>query len=249
MMGAGMRQLVDNSMVSFGAGVNSTALVIWLVNQGWRGPIVFADTGCEHPGTYCFMNYFEREWLEPLGLEITRLQGNDKGESLIDYCERLSIIPFATMRWCTRIFKVEPLNAYAQAAGVTTQYIGIAADEAHRQKGRNCPLVEEGIDRRGCIEIIESEGLSVPQKSGCYICPFQRDGQWRELYRLHRDLYERAARMEEVASAKSRNHITLDPSGLVTLRQRQERYDAQLPLIDDATMDDLRAYQPCMCGL
>lgn len=39
-------------IVSFGAGVNSTALAILLVNEGWRGPIVFADPGAEWPETY-----------------------------------------------------------------------------------------------------------------------------------------------------------------------------------------------------
>ena len=44
--------------LSFGAGVNSTALAILAVNDGWRGEIVFADTGCENPETYCWMDYF-----------------------------------------------------------------------------------------------------------------------------------------------------------------------------------------------
>ncbi len=30
--------------ISYGAGVNSTALAILLVNEGWRGDIVFVDT-------------------------------------------------------------------------------------------------------------------------------------------------------------------------------------------------------------
>lgn len=35
-----------NELISFGAGVNSVAMTILLVNEGWRGPIVFCDTGC-----------------------------------------------------------------------------------------------------------------------------------------------------------------------------------------------------------
>jgi len=62
-------------MLSFGAGVNSTALAILLINRGWKGEIVFSDTGCEWPDTYCFMDYFENEWLRPHGLEIVRLKG------------------------------------------------------------------------------------------------------------------------------------------------------------------------------
>ena len=60
-------------MISFGGGVNSVAMTIMLVEQGWHGPIVFADTGCEWPETYCYMHYFEQEWLRPRGLEIVHL--------------------------------------------------------------------------------------------------------------------------------------------------------------------------------
>ena len=40
-----------SEMLSFGAGLNSVALAVLLANQGWNGPIVFADTGAEHPET------------------------------------------------------------------------------------------------------------------------------------------------------------------------------------------------------
>lgn len=62
-----------SEMISFGAGVNSIAMTIMLVAAGWRGPIVFADTGGEWPETYCYMRTFEKQWLKPRGLEITRL--------------------------------------------------------------------------------------------------------------------------------------------------------------------------------
>jgi hypothetical protein len=37
--------VVNSEVLSFGGGVNSVALAILLVNEGWRGHIVFADTG------------------------------------------------------------------------------------------------------------------------------------------------------------------------------------------------------------
>jgi len=59
-------------MASFGAGVNSVAMIVMLVKAGWRGPIVFSNTGGEHPETYCYMEYFG-QWLAKHGLEITQL--------------------------------------------------------------------------------------------------------------------------------------------------------------------------------
>lgn len=243
-------------LISFGAGVNSTALAILLVNEGWHGPIVFADTGCEWPETYCFMDYFEQEWLQPRGLTITRLCGlpwqrKNKGSSLMEYCEQAHVIPLAARRWCTTEWKVEPINRWAKERGIESQLLGIAADESHRMPNRKRPLVDRHVARKDCIAIIEAEGLSVPRKSGCYICPFQRDAQWRALWKEHPELFDHAMRLEEGTrrTKRGRTRATLDPSGKVTLRRRKERYDAQLPLLDDTEMDGLLAYRPCVCGL
>ncbi|MFA6315716.1 MAG: phosphoadenosine phosphosulfate reductase family protein [Candidatus Paceibacterota bacterium] len=244
----------DGAMVSFGGGINSTALVIYLAEQGWRGDVVFADTGCEHPETYCYMQYFEAEYLTPRGLTLTRLRGlpYQRGRAtlpLVDYCEQHGMVPLAAARWCTKDWKGKPIERWCAANGDPLQLLGIAAEEAHRAPEKARPLVDAGIDRRECVAIIQRAGLDVPQKSGCTICPFQRDSQWHGLWRLHPELFERAARLEEGASARTGRFITLDPAGKITLRQRQARYEAQMPLIDDATMDGLRAFQPCVCGL
>lgn len=241
-------------MVSYGGGVNSSALVIHLAEQGWRGPVVMSDTGCEWPPTYCYAKYFDAEYLRPRGLSLTIIAGLPyqtfgKGIPLADYCEAHAMIPLAAARFCTRLYKTLPLRRWADAHDIERVAIGIAAEESHRSPDAWRPLVDEGIDRRECVRIIERAGLDVPGKSGCYLCPFQRDRQWRDLWRLHPELFERAARLEEAASAKTGRFMTLDPAGVVTLRQREMRYKAQLPLFDDETMDGLRAYQPCVCGL
>lgn len=243
-------------ILSFGAGVNSTALAILAINDGWRGEIVFSDTGCEWPETYCYLDYFEREWLAARGLHVTRLGPrydphpsgpSYSGASLIEYCERNHIVPMMAVRWCTVKWKVTPIDRWA--AGRETM-IGIAANEAHRQRGRCCPLVDADVDRAGCVQIIQHEVLNVPQKSGCYICPYQRSVQWRDLWQHHPDLYARAELME-LNGQKRRSRggtITLDPKGKITLAQRRRAFEAQLAL-PEIDMDELRAYQPCVCGL
>ena len=241
--------------ISYGAGVNSTAMAILLVNEGWRGDLVFADTGAEWPETYCYLDYFEREWLAPRGLAVTRLGGEWRTEkraktrTLLEYCESYGMVPLAGVRWCTREYKVAPCAAYHGG----DYYLGIAADERHRQPDKPRPLVDRGITREGCIEIIQAEGLDVPQKSGCYVCPFQRNDQWRELWRRHPELIERAARLEEIATARVRSQgkhwrVTLDPSGKISIRQRIMAFERQieLPGID---MDRLLRFRPCLCGL
>jgi len=249
-------------ILSFGAGVNSVALAILAINDGWRGEIVFSDTGAEWPETYCYIDYFMREWLQPRGFDVVRLKGmpwqrHGKGISLIEYCEAANVIPLAARRWCTSEWKVKPLQRYGYGRTFKKgeeqedkTMIGIAIDERWRQPHRIRPLVDANITRKGCIEIIETEGLDVPQKSGCFICPFMSKHQWRILWERHPELFQRAMDLEDGANRGSSQHwnATLDPSGKITLRQRKLAYESQieLPGID---MDDLLRYKPCICTL
>jgi len=236
-------------ILSFGAGVNSTALAILVINMGWRGEIVMSDTGCEYPETYCYIDYFEREWLQPRGFEVVRIRQTKYkgGLPLLECCEAAAMIPLAAVRWCTSEYKVKPMNRYSAGR---ENMIGIAADEAHRQGDAIRPLVEAGVTRKGCIDIIEAEGLDVPQKSGCYICPFQRNNQWRMLWERHPGLFERAMLLEEGTKRRKGGHwhATLDPSGKITLRQRLLAYESQM-VLPEIDMDGLLRYQPCICTL
>jgi len=45
--------------ISYGAGINSTAMTLLLLSKGLRFPVVFADTGGEWPETYDFLDIFK----------------------------------------------------------------------------------------------------------------------------------------------------------------------------------------------
>ncbi len=221
-------------MVSFGGGVNSTALVILLARAGWRGPIVFADTGAELPETYGHIERFA-EWVEQFDLKVTRLHPHEyprlykwkiEGRTLVEFCVGQRWVPMWTRRLCRTEWKLRPLRRYAREIGVERALLGIDAGEAHRSKGQARPLVEMGIDRAGCMKVIEDAGIDVPVRSGCWLCPFRRNAQWRALWEDHRDLYEQAMAIEEnsLPSKAGGMFSVLDPDG-VTLRARVARYE------------------------
>jgi hypothetical protein len=239
----------DGYPLSYGGGVNSTALVVLLAGEGWHGDILYAETGAEWPETDAYVAMFE-QWLRGRGLSLTRLgpewRRGKAQMALVDYCEHYRVTPHHLHRWCTSKWKVEPLERWKDQHGfdLADSLVGIAADEARRMPERVRPLVDRGIDRDGCARIISDASLPVPRKSGCYICPFMSQAQWRELLEHHPALYERAARLEELASERRGRPIVLEAHGLVSLRQFAAQTQAQPGLFRVSEY-----YQPCMCRL
>lgn len=120
-------------------------------------------------------------------------------------------LPGATfnMGSCTMKFKIEPQLKWArhnpdcQAAWARgekiAKLIGFEAGEEYREKradtkahaGRGTgeqekyewfyPLMEWGWDRQRCIDEIRAEGLPVPPKSACLMCPNQKPHEVDEL--------------------------------------------------------------------
>src|SRR5574337_552789 len=55
-------------IVSYGAGTNSTAMLVYMAKNGIKPDhILFADTGGEKEGTYHFIRYFD-SWLQSNGM-------------------------------------------------------------------------------------------------------------------------------------------------------------------------------------
>ena len=238
--------------ISFGGGVNSVAMTIMLVNEGWRGPIVFADTGAEWPETYCYMRLFEA-WLAERGLTIEWLRGTpwQSGRArlpLLDFCERKPQLPSPAFRWCTTDWKQRPCGRWLRAHPEVTEYlIGIAEDERHRRPEDVRPLVDRHISREGCVEIIQGAGLPVPQKSGCVMCPYQRVDQWRRLWQVHPGIFARIEAIEaNVIATHGCYGLRMDGK---TLARMRVAFEGQLPMFDEVDMDKLLRFQPCECTL
>jgi len=192
--------------LSYGGGVNSTALAILLLNgkfpQYEPFEVIFADTGCEKENTYRFIKEHFIPYLKKHGKNLIVVRDN---ESVIERWERFRVTGSRKFRSCTYYSKQVPVGNYIKAHGGGIQLIGIDAGEAHRAKDdphKRYPLVEAIIDRDECIEIIESAGLPNPGKSGCWCCPFRRVDEIIELARKEPCKLDRLERLEQMAYEK-----------------------------------------------
>lgn len=190
-------------VLSLGAGVNSTALMIWLIQKQKKlDEVVFADTGGEVPETYETLakaeSYLGRHDI-PFRI-VTTTNG-----TLFDCCWRRKVIPSQIWRWSTRDFKIRPIYKYYEALGVHVyQYVGIAYDELHRMKDSMVPfvtnlypLVDQRFTREDCAKIIRRARFPMPVRSGCYFCPFNSTERWTWLRLNHPNLFDRAMELEE----------------------------------------------------
>lgn len=200
-------EMKEINIVSFGAGQNSTAMIIMMKNEGIKiDEIIYSETGNEMPKTYIFLKEF-KQWCKKNDLKFVTVQS--KLGSLKDYYVSRNIIPYRMFRQCTHKFKIIPINDYIKKEyGIKVpinMIMGIASDEKHRSKkikGRKqftykFPLIEKEIDRKGCVDIIKKEGLSIPVKSGCYFCPFQSKKEWIKLYENYPDLFDETILFEK----------------------------------------------------
>jgi len=179
--------------LSYGGGVNSTAMLLLLHDEGQEFESIYVDHGCDWPETREYVRMIAEKY------PITILK---TPETLYEYAWRYEMTPYMKTRWCTKLFKVKIINDYVGKPSF--QLIGFSSDEAHRAKlsynegiENRFPLIERDIDREKCKEIIQDHSLPIPIKSGCYFCPMQRIKQWKDLRRKHPDLFCKVEQLEK----------------------------------------------------
>lgn len=232
--------------LSFGGGVNSTAMYLLMLDQNITFEAIYVDHGADWPETREYVSEFTRHF------PVTILQPNVEGyKNLYSYLKAYSMIPSRRKRWCTEKFKVRVINAYVEKPCFSL--IGIDAGESNRakistEKGieNRYPLIEYNLDRDGCIGLIKQHGLPVPMKSGCWFCPFQRKAQWITLRKTHPELFCEAQKLEkeqgEERRKKGKGPLFLyakdKPIGAL-INEKQAVFPGM----------ETMGFPPCQCGL
>ena len=204
------------TVVSFGAGLNSSAVLVGLRERGERpDAIVFADTGGERPETYAHRDAMNA-WCKRHGFpEIVTVRKGGRQETLEENCLRMKMLPSLAygFKGCSHKYKIEPQEQWAnnhdqckavwKAGGRVLKLIGYDADEHHRAKipedkkyTYRYPLVEWDWGREDCAEAIKRAGICLPGKSACFFCPATRVHEIRAMAATHPDLVRRALEIE-----------------------------------------------------
>lgn len=216
--------------MSFGAGLNSTALLVFLINNDYPlDEVVFADTGGEVPETYDHLKIVD-SYLSEHGIPFTIVKS--KNGTLYETCMRRRVTPSQVWRWSTRDYKITPIHAhYRSLKAHINQYLGISFEERNRMKEARVPyvknvfpLVEHKIGRYDCIDIISQDnfGFPMPVRSGCFFCPFNSLSRWKEIFDKHPHLYQKAMLLEE-----NSKHFPKQRLMKLTLRTLQEKLEKE----------------------
>jgi len=190
---------------------------------------VYTPTGDELPEMELHMDRLEKMLERPI-IKLTN-------GTLATQIERNHMLPNVFSRWCTRLLKLRPAGKfYAQFAPVIC-YVGIRDDEDEREGtrpgGDSAPVGTEVVQvfpfqhwGWGLEEVwafLDARGVCIPDRTDCARCPYQKLGEWYNLWLYHRDIYLDAEADEALWSHTFRSpQRDTWPAGLAELREAFE---------------------------
>jgi PP-loop superfamily ATP-utilizing enzyme len=217
--------------ISYGGGVQSTALLVLAAEEKIDFRIaLFANTGddSEHPATLEFIAEHARPYAERHGIELHEVRrtfaDGTTYRTLLQALHEMDGIQIPVRlsggspgsRTCTSEWKARTLAKWRKQQGATQEEpcvvaIGISVDEIHRANKKKAekweaieyPLLDLGLRRSDCEQIIRRAGLPVPPKSSCWFCPWKTREVWKRMKAEEPDLFQRAVELDEFLRAKS----------------------------------------------
>ena len=232
-------------IVAFSGGKDSTAMMLRLAEVEPRDnyEYVITPTGDELPEVY-------EHWNKTAEMLDKRLTLLTSGKSLQGLIRDWKALPNWRQRWCTRVLKIEPFNAFLLNARPAVTYVGLRADEESRkgiQLGnvfgviQRYPLKEWGWGLSEVWDYLDSKGIEIPVRTDCARCFFQRLPEWYNLWKERPELYKDAEADEALTgyTFRSPSRDTW-PAGLAELRLEFEGGRMPKGAGSPTSMDDRR---------
>jgi 3'-phosphoadenosine 5'-phosphosulfate sulfotransferase (PAPS reductase)/FAD synthetase len=222
-------------------GKDSTALALRLAEVEPREyEYVITPTGNELPEMLA-------HWKTISGLLGQPLKVLTCGKSLQRLIRDQRMIPNFRARWCTRILKIEVAEQYLCSVAPAVSYVGLRADEEARVgmygeiEGvtKRYPLREWGWGLADVLHYLDSKGVTIPARTDCAWCFFQRIGEWWNLWRDHPAIFAQGEQIEnEVGHTFRTPGKDSWPTSLTDLRLKFEagdrpRHAGQINLLDE----------------
>lgn len=182
-------------------GKDSTVMALMLAE---RHPEIEFQWVCTPTGNEPKAWYEHMRWLRERIGPIEPIMWHGGLDGLIRHYNAL---PNWRQRWCTRRLKIEPFADYLTKNTPAKFYVGLRADEEKREGGdyqevpnveMTFPLRDWGMSLSDILEFLRSREITVPNRTDCKLCFFQRLIEWYELLRDDPESYAEGERYEEM---------------------------------------------------
>jgi hypothetical protein len=184
-------------IVGLSGGGDSTALALLLADTEPRDYTYICNwTGNEPPDLFRHLAHMETL----LGKPIHHVGCGTDLYGVIDKCK---MIPNFRSRFCTRMLKIEPTIEYFEGLPKgSVLYVGLLADEPVRDGiyGEDIvcrfPLKELGWNKAMVRLYNAQRGVTIPDRTDCLLCPYQRIEQWYKCWRDYPEVFARGVALE-----------------------------------------------------
>lgn len=186
-------------IVGLSGGKDSVAMALALAEREPRDYTYICNaTGNELPEMQDHFCKLERMLGKPI-------QWVGAGKDLYQLILDLKMIPNFRARFCTRILKIEPtIEFFEKLPPGSVLYVGLRADEEERKGlyGEDIevrfPMREWGWGINEVWQFLNERGVKIPKRTDCGVCPYQRLGEWWDLWKHHPEEFERGAFIEDL---------------------------------------------------
>jgi 3'-phosphoadenosine 5'-phosphosulfate sulfotransferase (PAPS reductase)/FAD synthetase len=216
--------------ISFSGGVESTTMCL-LYGKG--ASAIWCDTGAEHKEMYNridkveqYLKEFHKGDFNLIRIGGGKLYKKQLYTSLEDLIVACKVMPSQQMRFCTNYFKAAPIDKYLKEQGDCELMIGFNYDEQGRTGSLEAmpnvkytyPLIEDGLDRNDCEEILTKNGMhpNFPVymlRGGCRMCFFKSEKEYRAMYHLNQFEFMEMVEFEEKIQDKRKKFYSIMGNG------------------------------------